>query len=156
MMWANLNTIPTWTLLIFCFLITYRINKNRLLTLNAVLNNVFFWRSRHGLWRAVWAANRSTQLQGGNIVRPQLRAAASRHRHIIEVRSEDVRKRIGQAKLVSRVVYKAALNRGLQLLSLSFSAPLSFPYPLQSLIVDSRWAVKHYINWRLNIRAAIG
>lgn len=39
--------------------------------------------------RAVRAANRSTRLQGGNIVRPQLRAV-SRHRCTVEVRSEDV------------------------------------------------------------------
>ena len=34
-------------------------------------------------------ANRSTRLQGGNIVRPQSRAL-SRHRCTVEVRSEDI------------------------------------------------------------------
>lgn len=43
--------------------------------------------------------------------------------------------RIGQAKLVSRVVYKLAFDRGLE--PLSFFLSLS-SLPIQSLIVDSR------------------
>jgi len=87
--------------------------------------------------KAVRTTNRSTQLQDRNIARAQLRATAARHWCTIEVRSEDVRERIGQAKLVSRVVYKLAFDRGLEPLSFSlFLAP--FPLLIQSLIVDSR------------------
>lgn len=95
----------------------------------------FLRRSYHGLRKAVRTTNRSTQLQGRNIARAQLRATVARHRCTIEVRSEDVRERIGQAKLVSRVVYKLAFDRGLE--PLSFFLSLS-SLPIQSLIVDSR------------------
>lgn len=135
MTWVNLNTIPIWILRIFGFLITYRMNENRLLILNA---DVFF--SFGGVItvrKAVRTTNRSTQLQDRNIARAQLRATAARHWCTIEVRSEDVRERIGQAKLVSRVVYKLAFDRGLEPLSFSlFLAPS--PLLIQSLIVDSR------------------